>query len=390
MAKSVKKTDSATVVSMRKTGRIGNQKQNKKKANIKGVQSKFNQYKKRLLIIIIEIIINILLYWVLQMIINYAQNSNCKSVILNYVADSLTQFFLCDIVISTIVTVFKSVRAKKVELYWWFCAAFGGMILVLLALCVMGHIKVEAAISEVKETQVRENSVVIKNDSLLAGNETLIVTIEDIHYNIDDDPYMDRILWQIYCDESDEENLYVVKAKVLYNNLEENKPKGNPSQNYNNFLETADGQYETYLFQKEYAEERGDENDILFSDRIDDLQRSLDNRESADKEFKNPTNERCLAAGYKDKGDEYFGKNSQNEAITAYEKSAEWCMKSICHAAAIKDYKEVQTCITLFRKVNKEAGKLNEISQTRIERISGMLEIYEFFCDMVTNDQNAN
>lgn len=389
MAESVKKTGSATVASRSKNGGIRSQKQNIK-VKLKEIFCRFAQYKKKLIIVAIEILINILLSLVLFVIINYAQNNNCRSAILNYIADSVSQIFFCDIVLPAIVTVFKSIISKKFEWYWWLCVTLGCMIFVLLALCVVGYIKVEAAISEVQETQGVKNIVTKENDPVQAGNEVSILTIEDIHYRINDDLYMDKIVWQEYCGEDDGQNLYEIKAQVLYNNLEQNKPKGNISKNYNWLLETADGQYVTYLFQKEYAEENGDENDILFSDRINDLQSSLDNRESADEEFESPSNERCLAAGYKDKGDEYFGRKNQNEAILAFEKSAEWCMKSIYHAAAMEDYQEMQTCMELFKKLNVEASKLNEISPTRIERISEMVEVYESFVNMVINAQDTN
>lgn len=389
MAESVKKTDSATAASRGKKGRIRNQKYDKIAKN-KEILFRLSRHKKKVSIIAVEIIINIFFGLGLLAIINYADNNNCKSVVLHFIADSMSQIFFCEVIIPVIVAFCKSIKKKRIELYLWLCVTLGVMIFALLVLCVMGYVKVEAAISEIQETQKNEKIVEKENNSVWSGNEVPIATIEDIYYRIDNDPYMDKILWEEYCGEDYVQHLYTIKAQVLYNNLEQNKPEGNSSMNYNNLLETADGQYESYLFQKKYAEERGDENDILFSDRIDDLQRSLDNRESADGECENPVNERCLAAGYKDKGDEYFGRKSQNEAITAYEKSAEWCMKSIYHAAAEEDYQEMQKCMELLRKLNVEVGKLNEISQTRRERINEMFEVYECFVDMVINAQDTD
>lgn len=192
MAESAKKTGSAPTASRGEKDGIRKQKQIKKTKS-KEIISRFSQYKKKISIIAVEIFMNVILGLGLFAIINYAHHNNCRSVILHFIADSMSQIFFCEVVIPAGVTIYKSIKAKRIELYLWLCAALGVMIFALLVLCIMGYIKVEAAISEVQELQEKEKIVKKENNPVWTGNEGSFSTIKDILYRIDNDPYM------LYC-----------------------------------------------------------------------------------------------------------------------------------------------------------------------------------------------
>ena len=93
-----------------------------------------------------------------------------------------------------------------------------------------------------------------------------------------------------------------------------------------------------------------------------------------------------MANGYKDMGDEYFGREKQNDAIEAYENGVEWYMKAIYHAAAIGDYVEMEKSMELFDKLGKEVEKLDEIDLNRREKIKTLIEVYAIFVDKVLEE----
>ena len=75
----------------------------------------------------------------------------------------------------------------------------------------------------------------------------------------------------------------------------------------------------------------------------------------------------------------------QSDAIVAYEKSAEWYIKAIYHAAAEKDYDEMKRCMEKFEKLGYEVEKLNEIGLDRKENIQKMIEVYKLFTDKINH-----
>ena len=205
-----------------------------------------------------------------------------------------------------------------------------------------------------------------------------------VEYKINQDLYMsERPLEDYYVGEILKGNEKNAKAEILLNNLEHNMPAGSRSVNYTKLLETADKEYDTYMYQRNRDKSNSAENETLFLDRMEMLQKSLDKREEAHKEWENPVNERLLASGYRDMGDEYFSRGMQSDAIMAYEKSAEWSMKAIYHAAAKKDYDEMKRCMGLFEKLENEVENLNEIDLDRKEKIQKMMEVYNLFTDKI-------
>lgn len=65
-------------------------------------------------------------------------------------------------------------------------------------------------------------------------------------------------------------------------------PVGSRSVNYTNLLGTADMEYDMYMYQRNRDKGNSTENETLFSDRIEMLQKSLDKREEAHKECEDP------------------------------------------------------------------------------------------------------
>lgn len=91
----------------------------------------------------------------------------------------------------------------------------------------------------------------------------------------------DRPLEDYYAGEISEENEKNVRAEILLKNLKENLPVKNQLDNYDELLLTADEEYETYKIQRKRNKGTEKDNDYLFSDRIETLQKSLNRRGEA-------------------------------------------------------------------------------------------------------------
>ena len=323
--------------------------------------------------------------WVgLCLIVLYAIHIGHIGLFLDFTAEFIVAFGLSDLAVSCFVMVFGE-KGKEHKTHWRCFVIFSVTTVIVFVLDIAALSKIWGAALTKEDNQI----IVIKdNEQILGENEKPVVTIESITYILDEDYYMEEILWQEYYSEDSQESLYEIKAQVLYNNLKYNQPKGNLSVHFTELTEIADTRYEFYLFQKKQAGKNGDNSSTLFEDRIETLQKALHNREEAEVDFENLDNEKCLATGYKDMGDEYFARNMQNDAMAAYRSSTEWCMKWIYHAAAMKDYKKMNMGIELFRKINQETVKLTDISQTRTDQITEMLKVYETFTDIVQNNRH--
>ena len=262
----------------------------------------------------------------------------------------------------------------------------------LSSLCLLTFFNVQGAVekeNEIKNQLTQNSSTQMSGIQMSSNNEQASNEFKEIiTYNIAKDLYMEnRALEDYYSGEITAENSKLVKAKILYNNLEHNKPKGSVSNNYSELLKTADYHYETYKFKKEYANKMNNTSEDWFEDRMESLQESLNVRIEADKECEDPKNERPIATGFRDKGDEYFGRGNQNIAIGAYEKSADWFMTATYYAAAIGDYEEMNTCMTKFKALGEEVQKLNNVDLSRRNRIIELIEVYDIFVGWVNEGE---
>lgn len=339
-------------------------------------------------IIAIGIIIVVFLVF-MNLIRKYAVSNNCGSAFWNFVSDTGVQIVFGGGFFDAIISLgLAYLRDKKIilEVFWGF---FLGILVVILAfVCFFAYSGVEGAISQKKEAKVEKEINDADSGSVAQldrGSQSAQKTT--VAYVIKDDLYMnDRPLEDYYAGEISEENEKNVRAEILLKNLKENLPVKNQLDNYNELLFTADKNYKTYLYQRELTKDSENDNDMLFSDRIETFQKSLNRRGEANKKCEDPENERLLANGYKDMGDEYFGREKQNDAIEAYENGVEWYMKAIYHAAAIGDYVEMEKSMELFDKLGKEVEKLDEIDLNRREKIKTLIEVYAIFVDKVLEE----
>lgn len=336
-----------------------------------------------LLDIIFALILGLLIYFLFRLKI-YAAEIGCKDTFLNAIYDCGLQLLGADSIISIFLSYpsFKMGDRKK-------CAAaiiknfFRCTVIFLAILNVLVFIKIEADKAEKEEQQIEESL-----DNSLPSQDTQTKELDV--YLIDQDLHMhEKSLENYYDGEITDKNRPAVMAEILYNNMEHNKPKGNISQNYNNFRDTAEGRYENYLSQRAYSKKKGDINETLFEDRMNALKASLGSLEDAEKECETPINEYQLATGYKDMGDEYVGRENQPDAIDAYELCQEWCMKSIYHAAAIGDYPQMNLSMELFKKLGTEVSKLKEVSNERKNKITLNIEAYDKFTSNVNQTLNS-
>lgn len=259
------------------------------------------------------------------------------------------------------------VKKNKEEIDYFFLLCFLFLFIDLGIFDLCSYAKVKAEVLERKEEKA------LNDFNVQSVQEVQIVVIS---YYVNQDPFMNKIpLEQYYGKAVVEEKREEIMVEILCNNLENNIPKGNKSENFTKYQEIADAEYDTYLYEKD----RDVDSDMeeLLNDRLERLQRSLDNRKKANAEYETPDNERPIAAGYRDKGDEYFGQGDQEQAYEAYEESAEWYMKAIYHAIVVEDEDEIIVCMRDFKKMGKEVEKLDQISDDRKKVISMMISVYQ-------------
>lgn len=396
MAESRHGTDSAISAFSGGKGGINKPTKSKKEdEKQKGIQDdtsnmRYSKTKKQkmVIIIIIEFILCIAFLCIMWGIERYANRNKCDSVFWNYISDLGAQIVcgsIADVVLSHILAY---VNEKKIggNIFW---QLFLGITAVLLAfICFFTYSKIKGAINQQEEElEIQERNRVMAETAMQSGESLQSNQRTVVVYEINQDLYMNnRPLEDYYVGKISEGNESVVRAEILLRNLDNNIPVGSMSENYNKLLETANKEYDTYMYQRNRDKDSETENDELFSDRIDMLQKSLNNREEANKEYESPENERLLANGYKDMGDEYFGKGRQSDAIIAYEQGTGWYMKAIYHAAAMCDYDEMEKCMELFIKLEKEVEKLNEIDSNRKEKIKMSVEVYGIFVDKISEN----
>lgn len=342
-----------------------------------------------LVIIFIEVIVLAVIVLLFCWIKKYANTYGCGSAFWEYLSNSAVEFasaLLGGVVaIAPAIIGVQKFRTQGRRNFTNLIAPLGVFLVGTLSfLCLFTFFNILGAVEKEKEikSQLTQNSNTQTNSILMSSNNEQgnNEIKEIITYNIAQDLYMEnRALEDYYSGEITTENSKIVKAKILYNNLNHNKPEGSASDNYHELLETADYKYETYKYKKEYADKRNNTSEEWFEDRIESLQESLNGRIEAEKECENPKNERPIAAGFRDEGDEYFGRGNQNMAINAYEKSANWFMIAICHAAAIGDYEEMNRCKKMFEALGEEVEKLNKIDLSRRNKIIESIEVYDIF-----------
>lgn len=379
MVESAHGTGSANSNYGNKKGRVGNKKQKSTQNNI--FKKRFN--KKQIWIVSIEFILCVITVLVVFIVTyQYADKNGCSGVFWDYISDCGIQILgggFLDIFVSSIVAY---VKEKKMVFWQFFIGIMAG---ILLFGCFFTFFKIKGAIAQEVKTIYWGNDEEAK-DIVNADESLQHIQKTVVEYKINQDLYMsERSLKDYYVGEISKGNEKNVMAEILLNNLEYNMPAGSRSENYTILLETADSEYDTYMYQRNHDKGKSTENETLFLDRIEMLQKSLDKREEAHKEWENPSNERLLASGYRDMGDEYFSRGMQSDAIVAYEKSAEWYMKAIYHAAAEKDYDEMKRCMEKFEKLGYEVEKLNEIDLDRKEKILKMIEVYNLFTNKINH-----
>lgn len=346
------------------------------------IEKKIKQERNRIVKgIVIRVILCVGLGVFFYAIYTYASRNNCKNIVWNYLSEYGVMFVGGDIFVLLIEIFFKCKRFGKENRKYAFVYIFLEVTVVAVSLLFLFILfKVKATVTAVDENVAIAETGTITSDSQMSPNEPTVQYKDIVKYKVDEDPFMDSRPLSDYCGRGIiDEDKVEIKAGILLNNMDSNKPEGSRTEIYNGLLEAADGEYSTYLFQREYAEAAGDNNAILYTDRIEMLQRALDNREEAEREYNTSENERLLATGYRDMGDEFFGRGRQKEAMSAYEKSAEWFMNAVYHAAAMGDYDEMQKSMQLFEKLGKEVEKLDEINSDRKERIMTMIEVYRTF-----------
>lgn len=128
----------------------------------------------------------------------------------------------------------------------------------------------------------------VVRDILMQGREVMQLTKLDkiIPYEIDLDLYMDNNPLDMYYEGViTDKNVENVKAQILMNNLEMNKPAGGKSTYYVERTERADFEYETYLFQKQYTNKMQNDSEEWFERRMISLQNSLDEPKKAEMEY---------------------------------------------------------------------------------------------------------
>ena len=394
MAESRHGTDSAIYTSNGEKGGIkkltkGKKENRKQKRNQSSASNIIGRKKKmQKWIIVIESIFCLVFFSLMWRIEKYAIGNQCGSVFWNYISDSGIQILcggIADVIISLIVAYKK--EKKIIGIIFW-QIFLGIMVAVLAFFCFFTYSKIKGAINQQKEAlEIQKKNNAMAKMAMQPGESLQGVQKTVTVYEINQDLYMDnRPLEDYYAGEISEENECIVRAEILLRNLESNVPVGSKSENYNKLLETADKEYDTYMYQRNRDKNSETENEALFSDRVDILHKSLNKRKEAHKEYESPENERPLANGYKDMGDEYFGKERQNDAIIAYEESAEWYFKAIYHAAAMGEYEEMEKCMKLLKKLEKEVEKLNEIDSNRKGKIITLVKVYDIFVDMINED----
>lgn len=376
MVESAHGTGSANLNYGNKKGRVGNKKQKSTQNNIS--KKRFN--KKQIWIVSIEVILCVITALAFKVTYQYADKNGCSGVFWDYISDCGIQILgggFLDIFVSAIAAY---VKEKKMVFWQFFIGIMAG---ILLFVCFFTFLKIKGAIEQ--EIVSFGNDKEAK-DSVNSDESSQRIQKTVVEYKINQDLYMsERSLKDYYVGEISKGNEKNVRAEILLNNLEYNMPAGSRSENYTNLLETADSEYDTYMYQRNHDKGKSTENETLFLDRIEMLQKSLDKREEAHKEWENPSNERLLASGYRDMGDEYFSRGMQSDAIVAYEKSADWYIKAIYHAAAEKDYDEMKRCMEKFEKLGYEVEKLDEIDLDRKENIQKMIDVYKLFTDKINH-----
>lgn len=308
-------------------------------------------------------------------IATYARNNNCESIFWNHLGEFILYSVLAiiiDVFIAFAINHFTQGNKRIVCLVIF--VVF--LVIILLFFDCGVYAKVKAQVLEKQESSVHNS------DDNTDEEEKEDTSIPTILYNVDIDPFMDKNTLELYYGQSVEgKRESEVRAQILYNNLNNNKPTGNSSTTYNDLCEIADAEYKTYLHEQKRDKESIHEE--LFENRIGRLQQSLNNREKADKENETLANEGPLATGYKDMGDEYFRRGRQHDAIEVYEESAKWYMRAICHAAAESDMKGVKDCLKKYEELGEEVEKLADVSSDRKEKINNMIQSYKEFITLL-------
>ena len=328
------------------------------------------------LILIIEVVLVIVSIIIAIIIAGYARRHNCESVFWDQLGDYLLVIVvvvLIDIVIALVIN--QLTQVKKIP----FLIAFIFVWVIILGSFDGGvYAKIKSQVLKNKENTADEKNV---NEETTKDN----TVVRTILYDVDKDPFMEQYtLEEYYGDVIAEQNKSEIRAQILWTNLENNKPEGEPSTNYNRLREVADAEYDTYLYERK--RDKSKDSVELFENRIGRLQQSLNHREEADGESETPENERPMATGYKDKGDEYLGQKRQSDAFESYEKSAEWYMRAICHAAAETNMEEVNSCMKKFVELGEEVDKLNEIAEHKKDKIGVMIQSYKCFVDILESE----
>lgn len=206
--------------------------------------------------------------------------------------------------------------------------------------------------------------------------------IYQIPYDVDQDPFMENhSLEEYYGIEVQENENIEAMVKILHNNKENNRlEKREVTVAYNRYIEAADVEYEMAQVMVEEYENTG--NEIFFEDCMDLGIKAVHNRECADEECEKLSNERPIAAGYKELGDKYVGKGNSEKAFSMYQCSAKWYIRVICHGISDKDKEEVTECIKQFKKLGVEISKIevqDQEDKDRKEKILDLLEVYNIY-----------
>lgn len=239
-------------------------------------------------IIIVKVIVLIVIGCSFYRIGKYADANNCLSAFWDFLSNAGTELVCAIIGVVAVIWSsnmdMKNLRSKRrdrvISGINYICMFLVGG---LCPLCLFTFFHIQGAVekeNEIKNQLTQTSSTQMSSILMSGNNEQESKEIKEIiTYNINQDLYMEnRPLEDYYNGEITDENAKLVKAEILYNNMEYNKPNGSVSANYHELLETADYRYATYKFKKTYAVEKENDSGEWFEDRIESLQESLDAR----------------------------------------------------------------------------------------------------------------
>lgn len=253
----------------------------------------------------------------------------------------------------------------------------GCIIFLLIIIAVLsGSFKVAASLAEKYDKDVQRASEEKQN-----AEESDAPQYVKIPYDQETDPFMERL--EEYCGAekgsiADEEKpgkmAGVITADILALRKGEKKT-GLIPEVYSQNIQIADGQYRTYLYQRN-RDKGSDLYDTLKGMRISDLLDAKNWRIEADQEHEDPENRRVIGLYCIDYGDEY-ALDDQKRAADSYEEAAVWGMKAFYTAAISGNFQKVQEAYDILSDASDDMDKLSGIGQEKKDKLKNCCSAYE-------------